>query len=80
MTARMESPGLRCEADFPTRIQQPAAEIDVLKPHRVELLIPPAGPLPRLAAKREEGSGGLFYLLRLMQVEVEAAIVDVGRV
>ena len=66
MAARMKRPGLRREADFPAGSEQPAAEIDVFKPHRIKLLIPAAQLFPRLAAEGEEGPGGLLHVLRLV--------------
>src|SRR5579863_3170950 len=77
MSARMAGRHGRNVLDPECRIRRSAAEIHVLEPDWVKLLIEAAQALPDVTASHEECSGGLLDWPRLVQIAIQVTISTV---
>jgi dTDP-4-dehydrorhamnose 3,5-epimerase len=66
--------------DLVAAIEQALAEIDIVEPHREELFVEAADRLPSPASDGQTGSCGLFDLLLLRIVGIEATVAAIDRV
>src|SRR5579864_4746953 len=77
MPANMAGRHGRHVLDPITGVRRPAAEIHVLEPHRVKLLVETSQALPNVTARHEECSRGLLDRPGLVKIAIQITIVAV---
>src|SRR5512141_1912294 len=63
-----------------TRIHCPSAEIHILEPDRIKLLVEAAQLFPNVPPHHEESAGWLFHHCRLIVIAIQATVAAVYRI